>query len=185
MPQMAVVWRREDETGHEFCTLAKTDRGMKLTGVAVLTNDDVPCCLQYTIECDAKWRTLLCRITGYVGKHAITIDIRREGAQWLLNGVEVPEVAGAIDIDLGFSPSTNLLPIRRLALEVGKKAEVRAAWLRFPELTLESLEQTYTRLAPDSFRYESNGGKFRRDLKIDEMGMVAEYPELWSAESRT
>lgn len=37
----------------------------------------------------------------------------------LLNGVDCPAVAGCTDIDLGFSPSTNLLPIRRLSLEVG------------------------------------------------------------------
>jgi uncharacterized protein len=184
VPQLATVWRRADKPGHEFCTLAKTDHGMKLTGVTVLTDAKVPCCLQYTIEVDAKWRTLLCRLTGYVGKHAITIDIRREGAQWLLNGNEVPEVAGAIDIDLGFSPSTNMLPIRRLGLEVGKSEAIRAAWLRFPELTLESLDQTYTRLTPDTFRYESGGGKFRRDLKVDQFGMIIDYPELWRAESR-
>jgi len=181
--QLAVVWRRTDKPGHEFCTLAKTDHGMKLTGVAVLTNEGVPCCLQYSVDCDAQWCTLLCRLSGYIGKHAVTLDIRREAEKWLLNGLEVPEVSGADDIDLGFSPSTNLLPIRRLALEVGKSAKVRAAWLRFPDLTLEPLDQTYTRLGPDTYHYESAGGAFKRDLKVDENGMVVEYPELWSAES--
>jgi hypothetical protein len=38
---------------------------------------------------------------------------------------------GCLDIDLGFSPSTNLLPIRRLTLAVGEAATVRAAWLPF------------------------------------------------------
>jgi hypothetical protein len=38
-----------------------------------------------------------------------------------------------------FSPSTNLLPIRRLNLGVGQAAKVQAAWLRFLGFTLESL----------------------------------------------
>jgi hypothetical protein len=33
-------------------------------------------------------------MTGYVGIEPVTIDIRRDGRQWLMNGVEVPEVAG-------------------------------------------------------------------------------------------
>ena len=101
-----------------------------------------------------------------------------------MNGLEMPEVSGAADIDLGFSPSTNLLPIRRLGLKVGEQAAVRAAWVRFPELTLELLEQTYARLTEDSYRYESGNGTVRRDLKVDETGFVLEYPELWRAESR-
>ena len=105
-----------------------------------------------------------------------------------MNGVDVPAVSGSEDIDLGFSPSTNLLPIRRLALKVGEHAAVRAAWVRFPELTLELLEQSYTRIASDCYRYESaggsdGGGAFQRDLKVDENGFVLEYPDLWYAES--
>ncbi|PYO47835.1 MAG: hypothetical protein DMD72_09100, partial [Gemmatimonadetes bacterium] len=81
--------------------------------------------------------------------------------------------------------STNLLPIRRLALKVGDRAVVQAAWVRFPEFTLELLEQTYTRLDDNTYRYESGNGAFRRDLKVDESGLVLDYPGLWSAESHT
>src|SRR4051812_50202105 len=107
---------------------------MKLTGVAVLSNDEVPCCLQYTIETDTKWRTLLCRLTGYVGKHAVTLDIRREGAQWLLNGVEVPEVAGGNDNDLWFFPAAELFSHPRVCLPGGKRGPGRAAGVPFPPL---------------------------------------------------
>ena len=185
MTDVAVAWRRFDKPGHEFCTLARSDTGAKLTGVAVMTSNDIPCCVQYTIECDKEWRTLVCRIHGYIGTKGITHDIRREGVRWLMNGVEMPQLDGCEDIDLGFSPATNLIPIRRLALKVGESAKVRAAWLRFPELTLELLEQTYTRTSEDSYRYESGYGKFRRDLKVDANGMVLEYPDLWYAESHT
>ena len=51
---------------------------------------------------------------------------------WWQNEVEQPQVAGCIDIDLNFSPSTNLLPIRRCNLAVGEAVAVNAAWLRFP-----------------------------------------------------
>lgn len=104
-------------------------------------------------------------------------------AVWSIGGTEVPALEGCDDIDLGFSPATNLLPIRRLALPVGAHAIVRAAWLRFPELTAEVLVQTYTHVSADRYLYESAGGTFRRELQVDAFGCVLDYPGLWRAEA--
>ena len=54
--------------------------------------------------------------------------------------------SGCIDLDLSFSPATNLLAIRRLALPVNEIAEVRSAWLTFPDLDLEPLDQVSAEL---------------------------------------
>jgi hypothetical protein len=62
---------------------------------------------------------------------------------------------------------------------------VRAAWVRFPELALEVLEQSYTRLGPATYRYESAQGTFVRELTVDADGFVLEYPELWRAAAIT
>ena len=82
---------------------------------------------------------------------------------------------GCIDLDLNFSPSTNLLPIRRLDLAIGTEAKVRAAWLRFPDFTLEPLDQLYRRTDLASYRYESGGGTFVTELRVTEAGFVAHY----------
>jgi len=92
-------------------------------------------------------------------------------------------VAGCIDLDLNFSPSTNLLPIRRLSLTVGEEASVRAAWLRFPSFTLEPLEQIYRRTGATTYVYESAGGRFVRELIVNEAGFVTLYPGIWQAEA--
>ena len=180
----AIVWRRVDKPGHEYCRLTNTEAGARLTGVAVLSNDNTPHCIEYEINCDPTWRTLRCRLADNSTAVRTDWEIRRDGQIWLMNGVEVPAVAGCEDIDLGFSPATNMLPIKRIPMRVGQIAKVRAAWVRFPEFTLEPLDQSYARIAENVYRYESNGGKFRRELKIDENGFVIDYPELWVAESR-
>ncbi len=90
---------------------------------------------------------------------------------------------GCIDLDLNFSPSTNLLPIRRLNLPIGQEAAVRAAWLRFPSFSLEPLEQRYRRVDAAVYRYESAGGKFVTQLDVNASGFVTRYPGFWEADA--
>ena len=98
-------------------------------------------------------------------------------------GIDQPAVKGCTDVDLNFSPSTNLLPIRRLNLNIGNQAPVSAAWLRFPSFTLERLDQIYSRVDDQTYRYESNrGGKFVVELKTNDIGLVISYPGLWEEE---
>jgi hypothetical protein len=103
---------------------------------------------------------------------------------WTLNGAPLPLVDGALDIDLGFTPATNLLPIRRLDLAVGEHMEVRTAWVRFPELRVEALEQSYQRAAAHVFRYDAlvDGEWFQARLDTDDFGRVLLYEGLWEAE---
>lgn len=178
----SILWRRLDAPGHEAAYLEREGSGWRLAGCAVFSADGEPCALEYDIRCDAAWRTLAARVDGWIGARAVSAVIEAAGGHWTLNGAEVAEVEGAIDIDLNFSPSTNLLPIRRLDLSVGEEATVVAAWLRFPSFALERFEQTYRRTAPSRWRYESAGGTFARDLAVRDDGFVTEYPGLWIAE---
>lgn len=171
--------------GHDTAALMRGPDGWHLSGVAVFAHDDRPCRLEYEITCDTHWLTRRCILHGYIGPAAIVLDVARNAiGAWTIGGTPAPSLNGCDDIDLGFTPATNLLPIRRLGLAVGAKAAVRAAWVRFPELTTEVLDQVYTRLARDQYLYESAGGSFRRDLRVDDAGFVLDYPQLWRAETK-
>jgi len=65
---------------------------------------------------------------------------------------------------------------------VGARLSVRAAWLRFPELTLEPLDQIYERVSESQYRYESGGGSFVAMLEMNAAGLVTHYPGLWQVE---
>jgi hypothetical protein len=90
-------------------------------------------------------------------------------------------------LDLERRPATNLLPIRRLDLAVGERADVRTAWLRFPELRVAALAQSYSREAERVFHYEAlvDGERFQARLDTDEFGCVLRYEGLWEAEPAT
>ena len=55
---------------------------------------------------------------------------------------------------------------------------VRAAWLKFPSFELEPLSQVYLRIDASTYMYESGGGQFTVDLKVDPFGFVTNYPEI-------
>src|SRR6266704_3559348 len=184
MAQRSVLWRRLDQPGHESCRLCSHDSSWQLAGTAVFAHDRRPCRLDYLVVCDAAWQTVSGRVAGWVGTAMVEIALAVDSARrWRLNGAECPAVMGCIDLDLNFSPSTNLLPIRRLGLVIGQEAAVRAAWLRFPSFTLEPLAQRYRRLDATTYRYESAGGEFVIELRVNAAGFVTRYPAYWDAEA--
>jgi uncharacterized protein len=170
-----VLWRRVDLEGHEAARLDDHT----LRGTAVLKHGSDACSLAYRIECDDVWRTELALVHGFVGAREIEIEIVAHGGRWTMNGKHVPAVDGCIDIDLNFSPSTNLLPVRRLNLAVGDEQIVRAAWLRFPWFELEVLEQRYRRTGERTYQYKS--GSFTAEIAVNEDGMAVEYAGVWVA----
>ena len=184
--ERTMIWRRLDQPGHESARLIQRESQWHLIGTAVFVHEHQPCRLDYKIECDSQWRTSSATVEGWVGDALVNVSISvTSNHQWVLNGEECPDVNCCIDVDLNFSPSTNLLPIRRLNLDVGREATVRAAWLRFPTFRLEPLEQVYRRTAIASYRYQSAGGNFRAELEVDDAGFVTHYPNLWRIENGT
>jgi hypothetical protein len=178
-------WRRLDVPGSEEARVERAGAGWRLTGEISVEEAGVTARLRYVVECDEGWRTRSAVIAGEAGGHPVGFALAADGAgNWAEGGAPVPELAGALDIDLGFTPATNTLPIRRLALAVGESAAVRSAWLRFPELRLETLEQMYTREAEYRFRYEAlvDGEPFVARLDTDALGRVLRYEGLWQAE---
>jgi len=164
-----ILWRRLDRPGHEA---ARVD-GTSVVGAAVFAHDGTACALAYSVVCDASWRTQHARVRGFLGAREIDVRIDVDGERWMLNGNEVDAVRGCIDVDFNFSPSTNLLPIRRGAIGT----TVVAAWLRFPSFELQPLEQTYERIGERTYRYSSATG-FTADIDVDGEGLPATYPGL-------
>ncbi len=182
----SVLWRGVYLPGHEACRVFAQNSDWHLAGTAIFSHNDQPCRLDYLVVCDAGWNTLSGKVSGWLGQAVVDIELAIDpNRNWRLNGIERPAVAGCIDLDLNFSPSTNLLPIRRLNLSVGQEAKVKAAWLRFPSFELEPLVQVYRRLDQSTYRYESGGGTFVADLEVDPLGFVTNYPGIWKAEATT
>ena len=180
-----ILWRRLDVPGHEHARLTPDRTQWQLSGAALFLEGGRPARLEYLVICDERWLTLAGRIKGWIGDTPIDLAIDADGeGRWRMNGHDVPGVIGCVDLDLSFSPSTNLLPVRRLDLAIGASADVRSAWLRLDaEPRLDSLHQRYHRVSADTYRYESPSHDFTGEIRVNEAGFAVRYSGLWEAES--
>lgn len=175
-----IEWVSQAFLGRERCILEYDSSGYSLSGDAELSINDQPIRLQYRVLCDREWRTKAAHVAGGVGHTAVDISIRVEAGQiWLVGGQEQPHMWSCIDIDLGFTPATNTIPIRRLELAPGEEAEIKTVWLKLPEIELVPLRQTYKRISLEEYLYHSENAGSSALLKVNALGLVTEYPGLW------
>src|SRR5690349_13206942 len=180
-PQLirAGFWRWLQGTGLErFQLLRAPDQWILRGTILTLTKHD-PAEARYEIVCDQSWKTMSANISLQTGNDERVLRIRHDG-RWYENDQLNEAVNGCIDVDLGWSPSTNTLPVRRLQLAVGESSGlVTAAWVRFPELTLQPLPQEYQHLSAQQYLYSSRGGAFTANLSVDHEGLVLNYEGFW------
>lgn len=177
---LALLWRRLDQPGLEFFAHAVTAAGPVLEGTVIAMPDDTPLRVDYRIQCTPAWHTRDVAVVMQHGGRRESIElIRDDRLRWHRGGTHLPSLDGCEDIDLSVTPSTNTLPIHRLALGVGQSADVVAAWIRFPSCDITPLPQRYTRVADRTYRYESRGGEFSAQLEVDAHGIVVDYPPAW------
>lgn len=177
MTTRRVAWRRTDEVlADEHCTLTVRGGGLSLIGTVLGSEDGLPIRVEYRVLADGAGLTSAVHVRDLRGfdQRTLTVERSTKGA-WAVNGAAASALKGCTDIDLGISPSTNTLPIRRLRLGVGKSATIKAAWVRFPSLDVVKAEQTYTRLDEYTYRYSS--GDFTAELAVDDDSLVASYAE--------
>lgn len=175
MTTRRVSWRRTDEVwADEHCTFSVRDAGLSLVGTVMGAEDGIPVRIEYRVLTDATGATTAVHVRDLRGFHQRTLQLARDAkGNWTVDGAADRLLKGCLDVDLGCSPSTNTLPIRRLHLGVGGSKTTQAAWVRFPDLVVEKTAQTYTRL--DEFTYRYTSGPFEAELIADEDGVVAQY----------
>jgi hypothetical protein len=191
-PVRTVLWQRIDSPGSEWCTLERDPEGWRLRGIVLTEVATAPILVHYAVALAADWSTRAVEIAMRAGNAITPRELRLTVSpeqRWQIEreptlDPSIPQddpmaLQGLTDVDLGFSPVTNTLPIRRLDPAIGESVAVTAAWVRFPELTIEPLPQTYTRLAERRYRYESAGGAFVAEIEVDDLGLVTTYQDGW------
>jgi hypothetical protein len=180
----SILWRRLDSPGHDACRLEQHGSGWQVDGTAVFQLGRRPAHLSYTAACDVSWRALSGYVRGWIGERTVEFSIERSpGGAWALDGEVMSGLRDCMDLDFGFTPSTNLLQLRRLALDNGQGADAPAAWLDVSTGTLDVLVQRYERRSETTYWYEAPRFNYAEMLEVDHIGFVRRYPSIWEAET--
>jgi hypothetical protein len=180
------MWSAETAPGLEHVGVLAGPDGLLADALVIGVGDHGPYRLRYEVRAEAGFLTRRVHLEQQAPDHVVVV-LEADGAgAWTIDGRDAPELDGCLDVDTGWSPLTNTLPVRRLGMldGEGEPAVLDAAWLHPGELARpRRLRQRYTPLAPRLVRYESldeeGATRFEADLPFDEAGLVLDYPGIW------
>ena len=174
------AWQHiEGRRGFEIARLCPgLQDGHSITGHSTGEDEGRPWGLHYALELDAAWTTRSVAVEGMSEEGPWALELRGDGAgHWLRDGAAAPELEGCLDIDLAATVLTNLLPVRRLDLEVGAAGTLDVIWISIPpEREVRRVPQRYERLGMHLWRYASAG--FEAEIEVDDFGLVTAYAGL-------
>lgn len=177
------IWRRLDTPGHDAAVLHRLGKGWRLEGSAVFLHETQPAQLAYELDLEATWETRRAEVRGFIGDTVIDDTITREDGKWAFNGESVGDVDSLVDLDLAFTPATNLQQLRRMDLKPGETADLPVAWLEPGARTLVVLPQRYRRQDELTYWYDAPSVPYQAVLEIAPSGFVRSYPKLWVLEA--
>src|SRR5262249_5685434 len=124
-PERSVIWTSLVDNSLDRCVLKMTSEGPELRGEVAKQVDGGPVRVTYRVVCNPAWKTRHVEVAWHeaASVRELKLDIDDE-SRWWQGGQEITIVRGCVDVDLGITPATNTLPIRRLAPQVGDAVEV-------------------------------------------------------------
>jgi uncharacterized protein len=175
-----VRWTSEEGGGVEHLAFDARIDGFYVESVLTGERNGVPYGMFYRVRCDLQFRTLHAWLK-VVGGAELELNGDGEGNWHDGHGLVLTSLAGCIDIDITATPFTNTLPIRRLQLAKGAREVIPIAWISTPDLQVSRVEQAYTCIEPGAgYRYEGIDTGFAAELKVDENGLVTDYPTMFA-----
>ena len=176
-----VIWRRNlDDRSFEECVVTAAPDGVVIAGRVMAAQDGAPLTVHYDIDCDATWSARSVTIGQRLGNAQRPLRLERTGDGWLVDGVRDARLDGCAEPDLGLTPSTNALAIRRLGLAIGQAAEINCAWVKFPALSVEPSRQRYERLGERDYRYTNVDSGFTALVAVDDLALPVTYERIWT-----
>ena len=176
-----VRWCDWNGKGLDHCILSEGPDALRMEGV-LIADAPVPFGAHYSVAVGLDWRTSEVRI-ACLGGPSLHVKSDRNG-NWrdLLHDVSLPLLHGCVDVDIGMTPATNTLPIRRIGLRQGESHEILAAYIAQPDrldgvFVPRAVRQRYTCIETDRrYIYEGLETGFLAEIEVDDAGLVLDYP---------
>jgi hypothetical protein len=188
LPSFATFIHADVRDGYEaVCFRDPHDRarnpdGFVLEGGTAAIEGRTPWSVQYRVAVDEQWRTTRVEASSISPSGFRTLAVEVRDGRWWVNGVERPDLVGCTDIDFEASVVTNTLAVHRIDLSSSSPVQAPAAFVRFDDLRVERVEQSYLCTERSDgrivFDYTSTTFDFSCQLIFDASGLVMEYPGI-------
>jgi hypothetical protein len=192
-----VLWAGLDAWRAEAAVVALVPDGLRATGTQLGTYP-IPYRLDYRLEATEDLVTQSLQVDATGDDWSRRLHLTRDGSgAWHSEasqagdvrmppaGGAVEELRGALDCDLGLSPFTNFMPVRRHGLHHRPgQIDFLMAWVSVPDLGFVPSHQRYEHVRKDKnhavVRFIDLGAHsgFTAELVVDDDGLVLIYPEL-------
>lgn len=185
-----LTWQAEDGHGLEGTRMLPGHGGFRALGRMVRVEPTGGFTASYRLVVGEDGRVARLSVTSATAERERHLTINRtDDGVWLLDtgtgtGAVRDDCAGAVDVDLAYSPMFNSIPIRRLGLHRDAAEQtLPMVYVSLPELEVRVVEQTYRTVsvldaggghAEVAFR----SGDFAADLVVDADGVIESYPGL-------
>ena len=183
-PPPSAAWlHREARSGFEVAYLQNVDEGHLITGCTAAVEDGQAWTVEYELHLDPGWVTRSAHVRSRTIAGTRMAQLKTDGeGHWSVDGQPAVHLDGCLDVDLESSALTNALPVHRLCLEPGERAQAPVAYVRAVSLDVVRLEQEYTRTNDcghqQRYHYTAPVFDFACELVYDEAGLVLTYPGI-------
>ena len=177
--QTTIIWTGTRYHSIEHCVLTKTVVGNEITSTIIGSSENQIYKVGYHINTNENWEMTFVTLRTLVDNSDESFTLEKKDGKWLLNGKLNFDLQNIFDIDISLTPFTNTLPINRLQLKDNERKVIEVLYFDILEKQIRPVKQIYTRLAADRYIYENYDKSFKAEIKIDEQGLVVEYPELF------
>lgn len=164
-------WRTWDHEHLETLTLRWENEGWTATGEVGRE------AVTYVIRLSATWHVRQFLLFRDLDEPDLWLGADGSGRWGEMNGAHRHDLAGCTDIDLAITPFTTTVPIRRLGLGIGERADVTTALVATDTLGILPVAKRYERLGARRFRCTHSATGVDVEFDVDEYGLVHDEPD--------
>lgn len=177
-----IFWENQETAGCEYLKQKNNEEKIYVESTTIYFDNQFnkPAKIDYQIIMNDSWEIICVNIQNEDLKE-LKLTSNGKGKWFDHTGHELPELSGAIDIDISSTPFSNSLPINRYIWKINQKRDFQMVLVSTPSLEIQKVPQTYTYVSERNgirvFKYESN--HYATFISVDKAGYVLDYPNVF------
>jgi hypothetical protein len=163
-------WQTWDTAHEEVVTLRWENEGWTATGEVGREK------IHYVVRLSPLWQVRQMLLFRDLEEPDLWLATDGSGRWGEMNGAHRTELDGCRDLDLGCTPFTMMLPVRRLPVDVGDEFEVPVIGIDVNTLGVARSARSYTRVSERAWLYREGSTATTREITVDEYGLALDDP---------